>query len=135
NGLIEGFISGDHSGKVIEKLVCKKTLRELIKDPLSHGAYYAEYAHDFGSYPAKKTIFCPTWSNEKIMDEIKSAINNIIYISNTESENNKNGLIGIVGISENNFKIEMLIEILPAKINITTAYPYDTLRSKFKRGL
>ncbi|MBI2353123.1 EndoU domain-containing protein [Candidatus Dependentiae bacterium] len=121
-------MSGDHSRKIVEKLVGKKTLRELIKDPLSHGA---EYAHDFGSYPAKKTIFCPTWSDKKIMDEIKSAINNIIYI-NQDILKNKNGLVGIIGISKNNFKIEMLFKALPSKIKITTAYPYDPLRSKFK---
>ncbi|MBI2353129.1 EndoU domain-containing protein [Candidatus Dependentiae bacterium] len=130
NGLIEGFISGGHSGKVIEKLVAEKTVRELMQDPLTHGAYYAEYAHDFGSYLAKKTIFCPTWSDKKIMDEIKSAINNIIYINQS-----KNNTMGIMGISKSNFKIEMFIKESLNKIIVETAYPYDRVRSKFRKGL
>ncbi|MBI2353371.1 EndoU domain-containing protein, partial [Candidatus Dependentiae bacterium] len=128
NGLIEGFISGDHSGKVIEKLVCKKTLRELIKDPLSHGAYYAEYAHDFGSYPAKKTIFCPTWSNEKIINTIKEAALNPLKECKVDTDT-----ICIIGQTKDNFKIEFLVtKTADNKISTKSVYPYFEKISRFK---
>jgi hypothetical protein len=119
----EAFISGGHTELGMQKLQENNFIKIILKEDLFGGCKGLEIEHVFGKRVLDKSIWPVNWTARQIMNSIKEAWHNPIFLK--ETIKGELHFLRIVGIDKAGIKVEMFLNKLSAKkFKLKTAYPY-----------